>query len=98
MTEDIFIGFKRNPENLEAVLRREGYTQIERIGKFLVYTKEKEDWPQLFVCDPNLVEQREKYWRVVGINVVLELAINYHNADGSSNEVQRLSKIIIREL
>lgn len=98
MTEDIFIGFRRNPENLEAVLRREGYTQKEKVGEFTVYTREKDSWPQLFICNPNLIKPRAKYWDVLGINVVLELVINYSPVDGSSNEVQRLSKIIIKEL
>lgn len=98
MTEDIFIGFKREPQNLEVILNREGYTEKEKVGKFKVYTRKKDSWPQLFVCNPVLVPQREKYWKVLGVDVVLELAINYHSADGSSNEVQRLSEILIKEL
>ena len=98
MTEDIFIGFKREPQNLEVILRREGYTEKEKVGEFTVYTQKNDSWPQLFVCNPNLIKHRAKYWDVLGVNVVLELAINYHPADGSSNEVQRLSKIIIKEL
>lgn len=98
MTEDIFIGFKKEPQGLEELLNREGYTQKEKVGEFTVYTRENEAWPQLFVCNPNLVPQREKYWRVIGFNIVLELAINYHQVDGIYIEVQRLSQKIISEL
>ncbi len=98
MAENILIGFKRIPENLEAVLRREGYTYKENYGNFVLYTREKEEWPQLILCNPNPIPLKAKFWNVLGIDVSLELAINYRLLDGTDKEAERLSKVIKKEL
>ena len=98
MAENIFIGFRREPKNLEAVLRREGYNHKENYGNFIWYTREKEEWPQLILCDPNPIQIKAKFWDVLGIKVTSELAINYRLLDGTDKEAERLYKIIKKEL
>ena len=92
------MGFRKNPENLETVLRREGYTNKDAFGNFKVYTKEKEEWPQLILCDPNSVQLKKDFWDALKIKVALELAINYRLLDGTDKEAERLAQIIKKEI
>ena len=103
MTNDIDIGFKEEPKDLEGFLNKEGYTldneQTEEDCIF--YYNKKDDWPRLFYF-PHTIEVEEEGevpdWENSGFKVGSELNINYHFGDNPVSKAGRLIRKIAKIL
>lgn len=101
MTDDMFIGFVREPKGLDEFLKREGYTEVDESDpECIVYTRPDEVWPQIFYSSPVEVDEQTEisHWEEAGYKVVSEVNLNYHRTDTEANtEAERLRDEIGKE-
>src|SRR3989338_5325781 len=97
---DIDIGFEREPSSLDEFLKKEGYTESERLeGGTVVYENAEKDWPQLFYSSPRQKSEEgaKPNWDESGFKIVAELNMHYPNEINYMNEAEILSTKIVRK-
>ncbi len=81
MSEDIFVGFLKKPEDLERFLEQEGYTeahQDERDEEVRIYDNPNSPLTLFYYFKvPEVEDEEEPNWPREGFSVVSELNINY---------------------
>ncbi len=102
MTLNLFVGFEEEPTGLEYLMRKRGYTSIEKHKDYLIFERASNPWPRVFYS-PHVekVDNPEDgpNWDDAGFDVVSEVNINFPHSDIPVwSEATELSDQLVREL
>ena len=101
MTNDIFVGFEREPKAINEFMAQEGYTHVDKTKRCHIYTRPDNQWPQVFYHSRAEKTKADEvpHWQQSRHKIVSEANINFPFSDSDAiTEAERLSQKMVKSL